>query len=212
MALDLVDTFLTTARIAVGFVASPAVRATWHEPSALPEYNVGALAAHLGRALVSVDAYRSAPPPPDGAEPIDAATYFVMALGDHDPVTSRIHQGVRRRAADAAAGGPEHLAEDLSAVYERLEVGLDPTQRVGVFGDLVMELGEYLETRIVELVVHMSDLARSVGAVEPALPEHAWRIAAGVLTSVVLQRSDSRAVTLGLARADSFDTPGAFAA
>jgi hypothetical protein len=135
-----------------------------------------------------------------------------MALGDHDPVTSQMHQGVRRRAADGAAGGPEYLAEQLSAVYARLEVGLDPTQRVGVFGDLVMELGEYLATRVVELVVHISDLARSVGAAEPALPEDAWRIAAGVLTSMVLQRSDPRAVTLGLARADSFDTPGAFTA
>lgn len=212
MAPDVADTFLTTARIAVGFVTSPAVTAAWHEPSALPGYNVGALAAHLGRALVSVDAYRSAPPPPGGTEPIDAATYFVTALGDHDPVTSQLHQVVRRRAAEGAAGGPEGLAEELSAVYRRLEVGIDPTQRVGVFGGLVMELGEYLRTRIVELVVHVSDLARSVGAVEPALPEDAWRIAAGVLCSVVMQRNDPREVTLGMARADSFETPGAFSA
>lgn len=211
MTADVAAVFLQTADVAATLVAHPNVAARWHEPAALHEYTTGALAAHLGRAVVTVDIYRHADPPPRTAPLVHAVEYFVAALGDHDPIDSDVHIGVRRRAGEVADAGPSTVAAEVRRTVDRLVVsGLDPNQHVAVFDGMAMRLGDYLRTRLVELVVHTSDLARSVNVPEPALPDSAWRVAADVVTGVAIARNGARAVALGLTRADSFPRPRAF--
>lgn len=211
MTADVAAVFLEAADVAATLVSHPNVAAMWHEPAALHEYTNGALAAHLGRAVVTVDAYRTAEPPPRTAPLVNAVEYFVRALGDHDPIDSDVHIAVRRRAGETADAGPAAVVTEVRSALDRLRVrGLDPNQHLAVFDGMAIRLGDYLRTRLVELVVHVSDLARSVNLTEPVIPDAAWTVAADVVTGVARVRNGPRAVTLGLARPDAFPPPRAF--
>lgn len=211
MTATVAASFLESADVAAQLVGHPNVAAMWHEPSALHEYTVGALAAHLGRAVTTVERYRDTDAPSRTAPLLNAVEYFARALGDHDPISSDVHIAVRRRAEKAADAGPGPVAADVRDTVARLVVsGLDPNVHVAVFDGMAMRLGDYLRTRIVELVVHTSDLARSVNVPEPALPAGAWAIAADVVAALALHRQGARGLTLGLARSDAFPPPTAF--
>ena len=205
------QTYLAAASVAVDLVASPGVGAAWGRPSILPGYRVGGLAAHLGRALITVDTYLAAPPPPPSAPLVDAPTYFVTALGDHDPVAGAFHAAVRERSEAAAAGGHASVAGGLRAVLDRLTAGpLDLARSLSVLDGLAISLGDYLRTRLVELTVHGVDLADSVDAPRPPFAPDAWAVAARVVTEVALARNAPERVTMALARADRCPAAPAF--
>jgi len=117
---DLKALYLNSCSTVLDLIARAEVDEQWSSASVLPELSVGGLAAHLGRALLTVDAYLQGDVPPKDAAQVDAAGYFLAALGDHDPVTSELHQGVRQRGESAAEGGQQSVLESLGAVFERL--------------------------------------------------------------------------------------------
>ena len=209
---DVRSLYLETCRVAIDLVAHPDVGRRWTSPAVLPELSIGALAAHLGRALVTVDAYLEADVTPAAdATTLDAAGYFVAVLGDHDPMDSDFHRGVRGRSATAAEQGQEHVVESLRATLDRLHrMPDDMGRQVAVLAGLQMELGEYLRTRLVELAVHGRDLADSVGVEPPDVPPGCWEIVAEVVTAVTIRRNDPSAVVLSLSRADRFPRVTAF--
>lgn len=103
----------------------------------LPKLSVGALAAHLGRALLTVDAYLQGDVPPSNATHVDAAGYFVMVVGDHDPVASDFHQGVRQRGESAAEAGQPAVLDGLRSVFERLsQMPDDMDRRIAVLSGI----------------------------------------------------------------------------
>ena len=205
------QTYLAAASIAVDLVASPDVGAAWDRPSILPGYRVGGLAAHLGRALVTVDTYLAAPPPEPAAPRVDAVRYFVAALAEHDPVASAFHGAVRERSEQAAAAGPRSVADGLRAVHDRLAArALDLAQPLSVFDGMAITLGDYLRTRLVELTVHGADLADSVDRPRPSFAPDAWAVAARVVAEVALARHPPDRVTMALARADRSPAVPAF--
>ena len=195
--------FLQTAEVVEDALASPRVAERWDDPSALEGYTVAGLAGHLARAVLTVARYLDAPPPDATREPVDAAGYLVEALADHDPVTSDLHTRVRQRGAEAAADGPQALVDQVHEarleVFRRLP-GLAPDHRVGVFGGTPMRLDDYLETRLVELVVHLDDLAVSVGGDVERVPAAAFEVVATVLARVAARRVGGLATVRALAR------------
>ena len=211
MGEQIVGTFVEAGRVASTLITDPKVAAMWDETAALPGYTIGGLAAHLGRAVTTVVAYLDGEPPAAGATEVDACRYVVAALGDHDPISSDLHTGIRQRASLLASDGPAAVGAHVEEALDRLtRFDLDPARRLAVFEGMAIRLSEYLKTRIVELTIHSSDLARSVSRTEPPLPRDAWRIAADVATAVALLRHGERMVALGLARSDVFPTPNAF--
>ena len=205
--------FLEAASAAVELLEDPAITARWEGPSALAGYTVGGLAAHLGRAVSTPLGYLDAEPAERPAN-TDAAHYFLEALGDHDPVDSDLHRAVRQRSDDMAASGPLAVLDATRAALQsltgRLEV--EPADRVlVVFGGTAMMLDEYLETRIVELVIHADDLAASCpGMGEKAMPAPAWATARRVIAEVAAKRAGDRAFVLGLSRSERAQRPLAF--
>jgi hypothetical protein len=198
--------FLTCADRAAEAIASPAVAAAWDRDSALEGYTVAGLAGHLARAVVTVETYLARE---DGGRLpderlTDASGYLVAVLGEHDPVTSDLHRAVRVRGLEAAAEGPSTLAGAVRDATARLGRALDDgalRRPVRVRDGLALPLGEYLRTRVVELVVHLDDLAVSVD--EPladALPDEAYRVAAAVLAATAARRGGGLAVVRSLAR------------
>jgi hypothetical protein len=207
----IVDLFLATARSAFELIADPEVADRWDAPSVLPQMSIGALAAHLGRAVETVDRYASSVPPAPGVEPITAAAYVTRSLGDADVETSELHRGIRERAQGDAASGAVACAERVGAALDRLAAApLAPDRRVEVFGGAVMTVAEYLRTRLVELCVHSADLTASLDRGLVGLPPQAWDESATVVAEVARRRHGSPGFVLGLARTDRSPVPRAF--
>lgn len=199
---SLASDYLHLAQQAIDLIGSPAVAQHWAAPSALAGYDVAGLAGHLGRGLATVAAYLDQPAPP-GAQLVDATEYYVLALADHDPVDSDMHRNVRTRSAELAAHGPTGLADSLHstlvAVAPRLHA-LPDDFAIVAFGNLALPLHQYLITRVVELAVHLDDLAVSVATVAPPVPDGAAAHIVATLAEVARRRRGNLAVIRLLAR------------
>lgn len=194
--------FLGSCEVAGGMLARPELAARWDGESALPLLSVAALAAHLARALHTVEAYLDAPPPPrDVSEGlVSASAYFVPIDSDLD---SPLNVGVRRRADEAAADGAGAVAEAFTDALSRLRHRLptEPVDRViRAFGDRVILLDDYLVVRMVELTVHSDDLAASVGIEPPPFPEPVLELVIETLVGTAVMRHGDWAVLRSLTR------------
>lgn len=173
--------FLETCNDVVAALADPRIAAVWDEPSVLEGQTVGSVAAHVARGSWTALQYLDDGVPTRAIDFDSAADYFAKLL---DAATPEGHAGIRQRGAEAAEAGPESVRQLLATQLAELNKRLDtePEGRlVTVYGDNVMALDHYLGTRLVEQVVHLDDLSRSVGG-EP-FPVNAaaqsWVIACG---------------------------------
>lgn len=164
--------FLSAAGAARPLLASAATGERWDGPSALRELTVGALAGHLVGSVLRVEEYLDHRLPDNGEVAISAAAYFASVL-DTDDIDAPVHVGIRRRAAEIGSVGQRALVEQFDHSILRLRARLanePPDRRVPVFGDYVLELDDYLATRVVELTVHTDDLCVSLEHEVPNLP------------------------------------------
>ena len=155
--------FLAAAEASVAMLARPEVAQKWEDSSVLAEFSVGALAGHLLRGMATVEMYLDGAEPT--SEPVDAAHYYLSFELTPD-IFSPINRDVRERGREMATGGPVAVAEAARSLLGRLtqRLDLEPRERhLEVRGGLAITLDEYLRTRVVELVVHVDDLALSVG-------------------------------------------------
>jgi len=155
--------FLGGARVVVAAISSTAVAAAWDAPSVLADQTVGGLAGHLARGSVWVVGEYLDQPEPDAAILDSADHYFETFMTTADASSNR---AIRERGAAVAAAGPDAVTAHAAAALAALEVRLPaerPDRRTVVAGGATMRLDDYLLTRIVEQVVHLDDLARSVG-------------------------------------------------
>lgn len=188
------------ADIAAQLIRSDNVRKRWAEPSALEGYSVSGLAGHLARAVFTVETYLDSS---GTTEPVSPAEYFVSALADLDPVTSVEHRAVRERATTDAGASSSELADRMSDTLASLRLRLRSVAQgatVAVFGAKTMTVDDYLATRVVELVVHMDDLAASVGVAATALPDHVMPQVIDVLSRIAAGRHGDREVMRAFAR------------
>ena len=205
------DLCLATAQTMVEALSSPAIARRWEESSALAGYTIGGLAAHTARSIRTILAYLDGPEP--AGAPITPAEYFLNGLRDEDPIDSDLHRSIRRRAVEVAADGPAELLEaartELSALTERLATTSDRT--VEVFGGAAMLLSDYLVTRLVEMVVHLDDLAHSIGSDLPDPPGEAIDLTLATLFEMAVARNGPYAMLRGLSRAERMaEFPKAF--
>lgn len=162
----------------------------WGAPSVLPGWRVADLGGHLVRSAHSADALRAAPP---GARPDPVAAYvaqYAAAAGDigADAVATAAHRPPGELAAIVAeaAAGQVALLGELGARpgAERLVVAAPRGP---------LRLADFVATRLIEVVVHTDDLARSVGA-EPDLDRAALAATCRTLAGVIADRYPGHAV------------------
>jgi hypothetical protein len=157
--------FLDCAALARDLLARAEVAARWDEPSALASFSVRGLAGHLARGVTTAQGFLDAEPPRPADPVVDAVGYFVGAL-ETDDLESPLHQAIRDRGEEQSADGPVALVrlvgDATAALTDRLRVE-PPERMIASRGGAAMLLDEYLTTRVVELVVHIDDLAVSVG-------------------------------------------------
>jgi len=143
----------------------PEVEANWDQPSSLEHLTVGALAAHLGRAFTTTSLYLLADecmPDPD----VDASSYFYNAFDQPDADLAELRSNIVQRAIDDAEPGVAAVRDLHDRTVGDLRtklIGEAAERGIEVFGDVCMQLDDYLVTRMVEAVIHSDDLAHSLG-------------------------------------------------
>lgn len=193
--------FVDTSIRARDLLAAPETIARWDGPSALDHMTVGALAGHLARAILLPDSYLTqAEPPADDL--LTAAQYFV-ATGLTPDVGDALNTEIRDRGAAEAAAGPSALLDRVDraiAGYQTSLAAQRPDRRVASLGGRAILLDEYLVTRLVELAVHVDDLAVSCGRPTPELSPTAYACAIGCMLQIARDRHGDSAVVRAFAR------------
>lgn len=182
------EQFLQGARLVVAALSDEAVGAAWEEPSVLAHQSVGSLAAHVARGGVSIVAEYLDHEVPPAATYSSADDYYArMAELLADPA---LDQAVRDRGAALAATGWPAVVTLATGALTDLERRLDgePTDRVLPVAAGAMVLDDYLVTRVVEQVVHLDDLARSLGRPAPEVPAELAAIVATTGALIGLRR------------------------
>jgi hypothetical protein len=198
--------FLSTADVVLDAVGDDAVGAAWEQPSVLEEQTVGGLAGHLARAGGWVVADYLGAGVPDGPPTFDsAAAYYAALLG---ATTEEQHQAIRARGAAIAAEGQSHAVSTLADALQRLHAELPSVpdeQLIAVIGGVVLRFDHYLATRLVEQVVHLDDLARSIGRDPWPVPEEAVAVALSVGVDLGRRRFGDAAIVRAVYRAGFAD-------
>ena len=157
--------FLEMGDTVAGLLAHPEIERSWGEPSSLEHLSIGALAAHLGRAFTTTWFYLQA----DECtvdEDVDASTYFYNAFDQPDEALTELRLSIVNRADEDAERGATAVRElhDRTVADLRTKlIGESAERGIEVFGDVCMQLDDYLVTRMVEAVIHADDLCHSLG-------------------------------------------------
>ena len=164
-------------------VADPDVDLT--APSVLPGWTVAELVAHLGRAMDALAAVRPAPP---GTSPLSLGSYLAgYAAGAAD-----IAETTRTLAAaigDDLLGGVDRMVQGAFDHLDRLVASDGSPDAVVMARRGPIRLTDMVTSRLIELVVHADDLARSVGRPGRApLDPDALDLVAHALLDVVVAR------------------------
>ena len=184
---------------AAALIGSDEVRARWDEPSALAGMTVGALSAHLVRAAGATLAYLDRTDPharPEG-ELLTSVTYFHAALD------SPIHERIKEVSATESSVGPAELGARCAQVADsmRIRFAEEPVDRlVAALGGRMLSLDDFCRTRLIEVLLHLDDLAVSVGVPCPDTDEEGRAIVIDVLMGIARMRHGDREVLQALAR------------
>jgi len=195
--------FVAAAEVAARLVGRPEVAARWGEPSALAAYTVGGLVAHLLLATERTEGVLDEEEPV-GRLVVGAAEFYgVNRVGTAADNETGLHPIVRAAAEKIAESGPAAVAERFTALVDRLRPRLPADRLVTILQvpDGATTFETYLRTRVVELVVHVDDIATSVGIdVEP--PPESVDVAVGVFVELARARSGDLAVIRAFSRAE----------
>ncbi|WP_158542923.1 maleylpyruvate isomerase family mycothiol-dependent enzyme [Phytoactinopolyspora halophila] len=162
----------------------------WPRQSCLPGWTVAELAAHIASVADSVVAVKA-------ASRESTAKSIGEYLAAYAPAADVI-AGRAREAAESAAHEPSAL---LQTIDERFASAAEHVEELGLRDRVVegrrgpIRLGDFLLTRVIEIVVHGDDFARSLpesGA--PRLPRAASRMAVRALLEALAERAPGRSV------------------
>ncbi|MGC9665199.1 maleylpyruvate isomerase N-terminal domain-containing protein [Planosporangium sp. 12N6] len=207
------DDFLSAARAAADLLRDPAVAAAWRKPSALPEFSVGGLAGHLAYQILGVPQALTGPAPQE--QTISLLDHYARALWTDAALDDDINVRIRNGGEELAVDGPEALVTRVDAAVTELadllasEAG-GRSVRLPFWGPWSLRLDDLLITRMMELAVHSDDLAVSVGAATPTLPQSAVDTVVDLLSRLAVRRHGATAVLRALSRAER--TPASIAA
>jgi len=194
-------------------VARPEVGKAWEQPSALEGYSVGDIVGHVNAAIGWLGPLLDAPPQPDlRPSPRDDVFRFVhgLKIGPDGADRHPAHDLVAEQGRRAARHGWESNRDKFLGLVERLTARLEG-ESAGRLLDLrptvpiVVRLGDWLPTRVLELVVHADDLATSVG-IDAPLPEGAATVTIDLMLAIARAVHGDVAVIRALARRERADS------
>lgn len=198
------DDFLTAARSAAGLLREPQVAAAWSRPSALPEFSVGGLAAHLAYQVLALPDMFAAPTPTEPT--ITLLEHYARSAWVGADLDADINVRIRSAGEASAEDGPAALVTRLDAAVEEVATALvtmpNRPVRLPLWGPWSMLVDDYLVSRMMEIAVHSDDLAVSVGLPTPQLPAGVLDPVLDLLVRLSTRRHGQAAVLRALSRAE----------
>ncbi|WP_420623535.1 maleylpyruvate isomerase N-terminal domain-containing protein [Candidatus Poriferisodalis sp.] len=187
-------------------IDTPATAERWDQPSALEGMTVGALCAHLVRAAGATIAYLDRTPPdrrPDG-DLLTAVTYF------HAAVDSPVHDQIKDVSAAESAIGHQATVDKCRQLVADLDTRLadEPAGRlVAALGGRLLTLDDFCRTRLIEVLLHLDDLAVSTGQTRPTTDPLGPAIVIEICIDIARNRNGDWNILYALTRAErSSDT------
>lgn len=170
---------------AVGVALQQLTAEQMARPSVLPGWTVRDLAAHL---VVVADSVRHLEPLPATAGVLSVSEYLAGYSGRAERITA-LTQDAARELSDIPSGYRERWSDALAHLQALGQVDKVLARRGAA------RLADLLITRVIELVVHADDLARSVPGAAPApLPTSAVPLVARALLDVLAARQPGHAL------------------
>jgi hypothetical protein len=192
--------FLDAGSTAAGLLRDPAVAARWSAASALPGFTVGGLARHLANQVTHTGVLLAGPP---GGTAIGLLDHFAGNGWVGTGRDSADNVAIRTRGEEAAVltSAAELAAEVEDALDElRATVPAQRAERVVDLGEWALRIDDFLVTRVLELVVHVDDLAVSLDLPTPPLPPDAVEATVELLGRLAVRRHGPLPVVRTLAR------------
>ncbi|MEW2305540.1 hypothetical protein AB0958_37240 [Streptomyces sp. NPDC006655] len=209
--MSLQDAYLGAAERTLVLLEAPEVAAAWEQPSALAKLTVGGLAGHLAYQILSVSAVLQVPDsapqePPPQDPPIPLLEHYARAAWIDAPLDGEVNAGIRAKGEGVAAQGASWLAK-----LARTSFAEQQTRLAGCAGEQAvflpqtgwsLRLDDFLVTRMLELAVHMDDLAVSVGLAAPELPQEVFDPVAALLVRLAARRHGQAALLRAFTRVE----------
>ena len=188
----------------------PRVDEAWERATDLPGYTVGGVAGHLVRAVGRFEQVLDLDPPTGELAHL-TDWYLANRFDTPGAPGDEFAQFLRDDGEEMATKGAAALADELDALAARLEARLqaEPADRLvnAVRTPKPVRLLEYVESRVLEVVVHADDVASGAGVEPPDLGPMAMDVATSFLLRLARARSGDLAVVRSLTRADRMADP-----
>jgi hypothetical protein len=140
--------------------------------------------------------------PGGDGELLDAVEYF------HQAITAPIHGRIREVSANEATVGPDALQTRCRQVADQLagRLATEPADRtIGALEGRRLTLDDFCRTRLIEILVHVDDLAASVSVEPPTVAGEATGHVIDVLVGIARRRYGDWGVIRALARRERAD-------
>ncbi|MER7938901.1 MULTISPECIES: maleylpyruvate isomerase N-terminal domain-containing protein [unclassified Streptomyces] len=202
--MSLTDAYLGAAAQAVTLLSSPEVAASWEKTSALTDMTVGGLAGHLAYQVFSVT-----PALLDSTSqeaPIPLLEHYSRAAWINAPLDGEVNAGIRAKGEGIASEGAQVLLDRARATLAEQRILLSKVRDDWVVfmpqTGWALSLDDFLVTRMMEIAVHMDDLAVSVGIASPELSTTAFDPVLTLLARLAARRHGQAAMVRALARSE----------
>ena len=148
---------------------------------------------HTARAILTVEQYLLADPAPEVTAP-NAEEYYVRAFTEYTD-----NDAIAERGVAAGKGLNENSGAEFEATLERALalVRQNGPNRLVAIGPIGIPLGEYLRTRVFELVVHGMDIARATNQ-DHGIPADVVANVADLAARVAVRKGDGEAILFAL--------------
>ena len=195
------DDYQAAAATALALLREPAVADAWTRPSALEDFSVGGLAAHLATQLRHVVAVEPAEPP---VTPLALTEYYARAAWLGQGPAHEVNVAIRTAAEQAGGAGPQTVADRAAAdlVAARRRIASAPADLVVHLAGRDLAFDDFLLTRLMEILVHADDLTVSVELPARSFPESAAFAVTDLLSRLAVRRHGLTPVLRALTRSE----------
>ncbi|MEO7124347.1 MAG: maleylpyruvate isomerase family mycothiol-dependent enzyme [Lacisediminihabitans sp.] len=168
----------------------------WELPG-IGDWSVRSLAGHTARSIITVEKYLSLAPAGEVTVPTAEAYYSAITAMSADTADAAAVEARGVEAGKWLGSDPvPRVTETLIRAWQLLD-SQPPGRAITVIGGLTLPLGEYLRTRVFELVVHSIDLSRATG-IAAGLPTDALESAVTLASGLTVAQGHGEDVLLAL--------------